>query len=70
MINESELEFHQIVLKYVDSSGTFNNLPKRGSILDTEWGILEVLKAEPMSRYLDGGKKPFEVHLTCHKKNS
>lgn len=67
MINENELKLHQIVLNYVDSSGTFNNLPKRGDTLDTEWGILEVIKAEPMRFYTDGGRMPFEVHLTCRK---
>jgi len=64
-----ELELHRLILTYVDSSGSMNNLPKRGEIIDTEWGILTILNVEPITRYLDGGATPFTVQLTCSKKS-
>ena len=58
-------QLHRIILSYTDSSGSFNNLPKVGSAINTEWGKLTIRKVEPMTRYTDGGATPFEVQLTC-----
>lgn len=61
------LQLHRLILTYVDSSGSMNNMPKRGDIIDTEWGILKIRDVESMTRYLDGGATPFTIQLTCEK---
>jgi hypothetical protein len=59
------LEVQSVIFKYTDKSGSFENLPKRGTVVDTPLGKMSVVQAEPMVRFTDGGRSPFEVHLKC-----
>lgn len=66
MFDDPNLTVSKIVLEYRDTSGSFDNLPKPGTMLKCEeFGRLRVIDAQPMSRHTDGGARPFTVRLTC-----
>jgi len=61
-----DITIENVTLAYRDSSGSFDNLPKPGTYIESEkLGRLQIREAIPMGKYTDGGASPFIVHLKC-----
>ena len=58
-------KLEKITISYVDRTGSFDKIPKRGVFIRTEFGKLRIIDVKRYCRYSDNGKHPFEVHLTC-----
>jgi hypothetical protein len=61
----NELRLDMVTFTYIDSSGSFANLPKIGDSFKTSIGEFKIMESLPQANYSDNGKKPFYVRLTC-----
>jgi hypothetical protein len=57
------LNIERVIFTYTDSSGSFDNIPKRGTLFTFKDQEYIVRNAYPVTRYTDNGKTPFEVKM-------
>lgn len=60
--DKMEIKIKYLILEYEERGG-LHKLPQIGTTIETEHGEATVIDVTPFCRYLDGGEKPFTVHL-------
>lgn len=58
-----DLRLEYLIFSYIDRSGSFNNVPKRGEEIESPFGKVYVVKCDILTKYTDGGATPFTVEL-------
>lgn len=67
-IEIENLSIDSLNCSYVDKSGSYSNIPKRGDIITANGERYEVIMSQAMPRFCDGGKTPFHVVMKVEKK--
>ena len=60
------LKIDSIIFSYVDESGSFDNVPKKGGKFETPYGSFYIEDVKNLCKYLDGGESPFTVQVICY----
>lgn len=62
-MTSKKLQLEYLIFSYIDDSGSFENVPKRGDEMDSPLGRIHIVKSDILTKYTDGGQKPFYVEL-------